>query len=364
MTTRLILHAGSHKTGTTAIQQALFQHRGSFAKAGILYDPGHRFFGGPKTAHHGLAHALARFEAADRAALARYRKMLDSRAQNADLVVISAEPFLRHIAAQSGAGDRAGQRLAYVARVAEYLQGFDVTVSIYLRRPDRFAVSLYKENLVRTGLSMPFADYLVAKADTFHYQSRLAPFRQHFTSVDVRSYEATVARGLVRGFFEDHGLPLSPDFQEDRTRGSISAAGAIWLARAKSGGNISERDRQRRWDFLLSPEAQEILADPAGTGLWASSEQRRSFVGAALAGFDLAGFWDSPQEPVQPVDWNDIRQAKTDAAYSDWLHRNAARLKAREALGAAPYQPDISLPSARFMLLRRYFGALGAISRD
>lgn len=363
MTTRLILHVGSHKTGTTAIQQALFQHRDAFAAKGILYDTGHRFFRGPKTAQHGVAHALARNGPADRELLQKYRAALIEHARDAELIVISAEPFFRHFDAQSTAPDRVGKRVAYLTRVADYFADFDVEVSIYLRRPDSFAVSHYKENLVRTRTALSFADYIAERADEFCYAARLAPFERCFTKVTVRSYEDTVCRGLVRGFFEDHRLPLSADFTEQRTRGGISAVAALWLAAVKSGDDISPADLKQRWDFLLSDEARQLMADPPGTDLWRDADQRRAFMDAALAGFDRADFWRLPTKPVRQPDWNDADQAAADRVYRQWLQRNMARLRSRQALGAAPYRADSTLPPLRFWLMQRYFELRGLILR-
>ncbi len=359
MRQRLILHVGTHKTGTTAIQDALFRHRDSFARSGILYDPGHRYFGGPKTAHHGLAHALARYDTDDRRALARYAKAIEREAKSAECIVVSAEPFLRQIASRGEGADRAARRRVFLQRVADYFSGYDVTVSVYLRRPDKFAVSLYKENLVRSALASPFADYILQKSEAFDYGERLAPFHELFGSVSLHSYEATVARGLVPGFFADHGLPLSPDYKEERTRSGIGAVGALWLARAKANGGVDERDLQRRWDFLLSQASGEVLADPEGADLWTSGAQRQAFLARSLAGFEHDDFWDMPTDEPRVLTWSEAEQSAAEAAYLDWRSKNIARLQAREALGVAPYQSDSSLPALRFRLLRGYFGTFG-----
>lgn len=361
--TRLILHIGSHKTGTTAIQQALYDNRHRLRQAGVVYDTGHGLLQGPKTGHHGLAHALASDAPRDREALKRYRERLVTAARTADLVIISAEPFLRHLRPEAADMDRAARRMAYIRRVADYFAGFDVEVSVYLRRPDRFAVSLYKSNLVRTGLNLTFAQYLAARSEIFHYQSRLLPFRQVFDTVTVRCFEAAARTGPVGSFFADHGLPPPVDWQDAVTRQGVSASGALWLAGAKADGNVGSKDLQRRWDFLLSADAEGVLGDAPGTDLWPDNDTRTDFLTQSLKGFDHADFWQLPSEPVRLPSWTHERQSDADDAYRDWLIRNRARLAAREALGAVPYQPDEMLPPRRFRLLQRYFGVFNRSGR-
>ena len=361
--TRLILHIGSHKTGTTAIQQALYQNRRGLRQAGIVYETGRDLLNGPKTGHHGVAHALASDGVGDRQALVRFRQRLDTAAKEADLVVISAEPFLRHLLPDSGGQDRAARRLAYIHRVAGYFDGFDIEISVYLRRPDRFAVSLYKESLARTPMALDFPDYLTARAEVYHYASRLAPFRQVFDKVTVRCFEDAAKRGLVPAFFADHGLPPPAEGDAPPTRPGFGACGALWLVRAKAAGGVSRKDQQRRWDFLLSEDASRVLADPPGTDLWADNASRAAFVRQSLDGFDHADFWQIPSDPVTSPDWTEARQAEAEACYHDWLSKNRSRVRAREVLGAVPYQPDAALPSLRFRLLKGYFRATSPFQR-
>ncbi len=363
MKPRLILHVGSHKTGTTAIQHALFQNMRALRRAGVVYETGRDLLKGPKASHHGLAHALSGNDAGDRAALKRFRQRLDNAAKKADLVVISAEPFLRHLLPNDGGQDRATRRLAYIQRVADYFDGFDIEVSTYFRRPDRFAVSLYKSNLVRTPMALDFPDYLSARPEIFQYEDRLAPFRQVFDKVSVRCFEDAAKRGLVAAFFADHGLPPPAEWQAAPTRPGIGTCAALWLARAKVAGGVSPKDLQRRWDFLLSEEASWVVADLPGTDLWADSATRAAFVRQSLEGFDHADFWQIPSDPVTVPDWTEAQQAEADASYHDWLARNRSRVKAREVLGAVPYLPDATLPALRYRLLMKYFRAVGRFDR-
>lgn len=141
---RIILHVGTHKTGTTALQRALFSQRDLLLECGICYDPYQRILSGLKSSHHGFAQRLARFNSDDQTVLADYRLRLEhALAQGLD-VIISAESFYRHVDA-GVLDDPDAARISFLDRVADYFSGMPVEVSICFRRPDRMADSMFKE---------------------------------------------------------------------------------------------------------------------------------------------------------------------------------------------------------------------------
>lgn len=360
---KLLLHVGTHKTGTTAIQHALFTDRERLAAAGILYEPDRPASQrGPRNAHHWVAHALARDDAADRDALRAYRDRMQSAA--ADTILLSAEPFYRHADMSCGANPRdrdqfLAARATYLERVATYFAPFDMHLSIYFRRPDRYVDSLYKENAASNNLKISFAGYRAASPPCFlyRYQDRLDELRRYFDKIAVHCFENARKTGLVNSFYADHDLPAPPDdAAPGPLRGSVSLRAALWLVTAKQAGGLNDQDRKRRWLFALSDAGRAYFKSPVKEMFWKDEAERQGFVAEALSGFERPDFWTPAAETAAPVEWNDRDQAQADRAFADWQARNQGYLRRREALGLAPYMDDSTRPSWRARLLRAAFG--------
>ena len=91
--TRLILHIGVAKTGTTAIQAFLSFNRVALEKSGVWYPDPRKFSrGGDEMGHNALAYQLCdRRETVD---LKRFREALVRKEQDSAAVVLSAEVFV------------------------------------------------------------------------------------------------------------------------------------------------------------------------------------------------------------------------------------------------------------------------------
>ncbi|SMX42529.1 hypothetical protein [Actibacterium lipolyticum] len=355
---QLLLHVGTHKTGTTAIQHALFAERDALLRQGVLYDTGFDQVKGTRYAQHGVSHALARFNDEDQAGLAAYR----ARLLNApcDRIVISAEPFYRHFDRRgfetAGAPeDYEERRRVYLDRVAEYFDCFDTRVSLYFRRPDSFASSLFKENVTSNSMKQDFPDFLQGRARVFQYADRLNDFETRFPKTDVFSFEALTKRGLIAGFFADHGLTLSDSFQSDPVRQGVSDRAALWLLRAKQETDLDAQAISRRWAFGLSPEGDEVFKSGAKEMFWDSAAARAAFVRESLKGFSHADFWADDLGNARPIEWSDDAQASAEAAFLHWQKQHIVALRVREAIGAKPFTPYDQLPKARRNILSAYY---------
>ena len=129
MPRRLILHIGTHKTGSSALQQHLGWHRRRLAARGVAY-PRPRDARNGANNHRDLVQALDAGDAALEAALAHYAAAL----AGAEVAVLSAEGF--------SAGKRDPARLA-----GALAPGAEVRVVCFLRRADFFAESLYRHHI-------------------------------------------------------------------------------------------------------------------------------------------------------------------------------------------------------------------------
>lgn len=162
---RLILHVGTHKTGTTSIQRALALHRRRLRERGIRY-PDYTGIGLPSHyAHIGVANALAeqhpQISAED---AVRFFEFVRGQVGDYSATIISAEPMYRQtlgaVAPQS-APDAAAyweMRDAYIARLRALTGPAEIVLVV--RRQDEFAESMYQEHVKVTRYSGSFQTYL------------------------------------------------------------------------------------------------------------------------------------------------------------------------------------------------------------
>jgi hypothetical protein len=208
---RLILHAGTHKTGTTSIQKVLADNRDWLRKRGLIYPNGGSFFGG--MSHHKFSHALTNSEACGAEQAKRFIDAVRAKAGPNDTVLISAEPIYRHVYGRDRWHGLAGDeywlgRQRYLAAVADCLTGFDTRVLLFFREPQSFARSLYVEVQRRDVWHGTFEDFLVAYAAWFDYHRQVSTFRSNFSAVETFSYEEACREGLLKTFFSIIGFSM------------------------------------------------------------------------------------------------------------------------------------------------------------
>jgi hypothetical protein len=197
------LHVGTHKTGTTSVQNFLMVNDGILADAGLYVPRAGRAetMGG----HHNLAWELnedSRFDAAH----GSFADVLDEIARKrAPRVCLTSEDF-EYVHARPRA----------LATVADGLRaiGYQALVVVYLRPQADYAESLYGE-LVRHGLADPFETFLatiIANGEfrfserwcfAFDYERLLDNFAQIFglRSIIARRYEGS-AGDVVADFLQ------------------------------------------------------------------------------------------------------------------------------------------------------------------
>ena len=196
---KLILHAGMHKTGSTAIQHWL--RRAKLADA--------HFFKWRNANHSDLFVLLFEDDPQDHPAFARpgytreralqdreaekqkIRRQIDSAGK--DVFVFSAERV-------SAASDAA------VEAMRDFFAEFfpDIQVYAYVRKPSGFMTSMFQQHLKTGRIKLSFAELWP------NYRRRLRRFDRIFgpENVHLRSYDALVARGteIVGDFAQWTGL--------------------------------------------------------------------------------------------------------------------------------------------------------------
>lgn len=202
MSRRAILQIGTEKTGTTTLQHFLSANRPRLAQSGYLYP---RFCG--TTNHTGLA-AFALdpakrdeirhpFGASDAAGVPAMRERL-RRAAAAELGESGTAIFC---------SEHCHSRLTTDAEV-ETLRGLlaeffdDVQISVYLRRQDQVAVSLYSTRLKSGALDRAILPQTHADSPYFNYHRFLSRWERAFgrANVHVRIFDR---RNLVGGSIVD-----------------------------------------------------------------------------------------------------------------------------------------------------------------
>jgi len=341
---RIILHIGTHKTGTTGMQRALFAQREQLSRNGICYDPWPACLSGTKYAHHGLAHRLARFDPDDRKVLDKYRLRIERGLARGEDVIISAEPFYRQIAAGIPEDpDRA--RIKFLDRTADYFADFPVEISICFRRPDCMAESMFKEQAVSIGNEVDFLPWLNKCAMRFDYSARIREFEERFGTTKVWCFEDAITRGLITSFFDEHGLNFSGLSDAKADRKSLSCAATMWLLRAnQSEQDMSVSERRVRWYYAVSQHAHARLKLVGKKTFWADAETRDDFISVALTDFSRRDFWTLPTDNPDPVTWSKKNQDEVTSHYEKWLTRNQILLKMRKDAKLSPYDPDSKIP--------------------
>lgn len=199
----LILHAGLHKTGTTALQRFAASHRERLRERGLWYPTYEPVRQTPCGAHNLLAHSLGCTRKAARFSPTEIRQLVShwhDRADNRSLLV-SAEAFCRHVTPGAGP-DWIEQRVCYLERVASALSDFDVEIVLVLRRQDQFVHSAYLENIMKATrlASLSFPEFRkVFEQGTLRYADNLEAFARVFDRVHVMRYDELKDDGRLCG---------------------------------------------------------------------------------------------------------------------------------------------------------------------
>ena len=140
---RFIVHAGTPKTGTTALQQVLFRSAEALAERGIWYPPSFVSTANPR--HRFLDRVL---EAADGAQLVRsFGEIVHELPAHTRIVFLSAEGVY-HLWS-----DFPERSKAMIAQLAAAL---DLEFWVCFREPEAFAVALYAQAVVNPAVRAPY----------------------------------------------------------------------------------------------------------------------------------------------------------------------------------------------------------------
>ncbi|MEX2518402.1 MAG: glycosyltransferase family 2 protein [Paracoccaceae bacterium] len=334
----LVVHAGLHKTGTTALQRVLEGDRERLAGLGVLF-PRTGFVDQVRvSARRGATPGHAALEGAlmkgDRGVLDALHAEID--ACRAERVILSCENFSFPTESDEHAAEFADRFFEEFARFDE------IRVVVFVRRPDAYVDSLYRELLFlgRTAANRPMRQFVVEwgapLADMRRLTrawARLAPSRLRFLS-----FEDAAAGGLAAAFYGALDLPAPPAGGETgpiyRSPSRSQALAALALA---AGMEPPWRRRVALNRFM----AVSALPEDGDRGLLLTTEERLAlitlFEGSSAAFLDLHGF-APPFESWRESAAGDGLSMPADFAISaDMLDKaRLSVLTAVEPRGAAP----------------------------
>ena len=283
--TRLWLHAGFHKTGTTAIQAFAAGNQRHLRRLGLFYPRYRRSLFRKDPAHHFLAHHAAGRAGSISASEAegllaqweRHAAALDS------CVLLSAEPICRHLRGRSDSAEDEGTgHLAYLAYLSELLKNFEVVPVLVIRRQDDFVRSFYQEAVARgtsRSASMDFATFRrKIGAGRAQFLPVVERFEAVFGQVRVLVYEDLCVDGLVPSFFRELGLDLEAASQTV-VRQSLSVRQT--LIKRLLNPYIRDRAQNGRLIRWLSSSRIRSRLDcciPEEPDLWRSTKERLRFL--------------------------------------------------------------------------------------
>lgn len=251
MKPKLYLHVGSHKTGTTAIQEVLYTNRAELQKHGLLYPTSYISKNALPKGHHKI------FKAINGDGKVRLKKPLSSlvndwmdKVKNQNLhTVLSAEPIFRLKAGSSGG--EMDKRAQYLKNVKQVFCDFEIMPIVVYRQPESFISSLYSEQVASGALrySKTLTEFTSSAANKslMDYNGFADLLENIFGQVKVLSYEdlCSSKAGLVDEFVKQ----IFPDLSSvslvqpnKRVRASLS----VKEIRLKEFLNSFYDNRERR----------------------------------------------------------------------------------------------------------------------
>ena len=270
MSKKIILHVGTHKTGTTTLQEYIRDNAANFSANGLYYAPLEEVFSDRVRAHHHFAHLLAQDKIPDKDIdlLKAFFDLIQQRTEEGQTTFISSEAFYRHTV--KGNSNFLHGRELYLNRLAQILDGFNVSPVVVLRRPEDYIRSYYQEAILQAYKPNERVSSFVSfrckeMSRSLRYGSNVDLLSKIFPKIKVMLYEDLVSDGeLCRSFYGALGFSVdhAPLVQSART--SLSPI----QSKIKLFINSIEYPRKRKFIYLKwirSNAVTKLIEDFYGT---------------------------------------------------------------------------------------------------
>lgn len=272
------MHAGTHKTGTTAIQRFACMNRNRLLELGWLYPDYGPVRRVDNESHLDFAHALAGEPSPlrSRSIPKVLRTWKNVALEHNSTTLISAEAFWRHVD-RSVNGSWIQKREAFLSAAANALSDFSVNAIVVLRSHEDLARSSYKET-VRRGLDagkLTFPNFVRERSmRALRYADNLDAFARCFDDVSVALYSELSHHGsIVEGFCTHVGVPYQSMKSVGRVRPSLTIPETI-VKRYMNDVCCCSNDE--RLNYLYGDECQALIRRwfTFEEDLWAGHEER------------------------------------------------------------------------------------------
>ena len=261
--TQIVIHIGTPKTGTTAIQNALFAHEEALVDRGILFLKSGRH----RAAHNDLSTAIARHgqEHSFAAALSEEIERVQSEHPAARLL-LSSEMFT--LLPPEHFRDALPQIAPMQKRVV-----------VYLRRQDAYAEAFYKQRLKNGRISLSFHAFLDSEECQIitNYPALLRGWQKCFSDADIvpRVYDRSLFPGgnITSDFAQVLGLEADGLDHNNRDTNTSPGADAIMVMQAVAP-HFKPAERRRIFKSVKSMNIKGFL----GKADHFSQEERRLYL--------------------------------------------------------------------------------------
>jgi hypothetical protein len=212
-TPKLVLHVGTHKTGTTSIQKVLAENRQFLRRQRLIYPDGGRQFSKVTRGHQDFSTSLSGIDPEGLRKAIDFISELRGSIDGRDTVLISAEQFYRHIHGHDwlqdyNCPDYWPLRRQYLETVASVLREFEVEILLFLRERESFARSLFYELRNKERWRGDFENFLINYRPWFEYDKQIDIFKTIFARIRIMNYEQACQEGLMLAFFAAIGFQM------------------------------------------------------------------------------------------------------------------------------------------------------------
>jgi len=217
---KIIVHIGSHKTGSTAIQTFFSKNRKELRERGVVYPenacPEIAEFG-----HHMIPWAFVtneqflptlyaeKYLIQDKTTLFEKVK---SECKTDETMILSSEEFSTLTKEE-------------VCSLKEWLSDFNVEIILYLRRQDKYLESAYKTSVLSGSVNTNFIEFCKYQRFNLNYLELIKTWEDVFENITIRSYsDSNISDDIVGDFLGLVDLSeLHDKNQKERENPSLNA---------------------------------------------------------------------------------------------------------------------------------------------
>lgn len=322
---RLILHIGTHKTGTSAVQECLYRNEGRLAERGIYYARRPR-----ARALNQLAQLIATGREAQAQALIDSH-VAKAKTAGATTLLISAESFFAMtMFFHKLEGEICEDYWGAEARCIDLLHGvlpadMPKRVVALFRRQDKFLESVYAQTVRTRPVSASCEQFKAQVSEALDYARHMQLWSRAFPDCTVYTYEET-ANAAAR-FFLRHALEIGDTEQFDGLDMRVNTSLARDLVEYKRELNKATSFVDRRMSNFVCAALERVVIDDGRYHDYLSPEARAELLREVEAGnarlSQAFGMTPFPSLPEQ--------SAKGFSAYPGLSPERAKELKERHA---------------------------------